>query len=137
VADAPDPRGRAYRGAELTVYFDARRCIHAAECVRGLPAAFDTGRKPWIVADAAETEEVARVVERCPSGALTYERADGPVEAAASPTRIACEPGGPLHVRGDLVVATQDGERRLLRATLCACGKSANAPFCDLSHLGG
>jgi len=137
VADAPDPRGRAYRGAELTVFFDARRCIHAAECARGLPAVFDTSRKPWVAVDAAAADAVATVVERCPSGALTYERAEGPAEAAAVPTRIEREAGGPLHVRGNLAIATADGERRLLRATLCACGKSANAPFCDLSHRDG
>ena len=98
---------------------------------------FDPGRKPWIEATAAAADDLAAVVERCPSGALTYERADGPAEAAATPTRIEREPGGPLHVRGDLVVATADGERRVLRATLCACGKSANPPFCDLSHQRG
>lgn len=137
MADAPDPRGRAYRGADLTVFFDARRCIHAAECVRRLPSVFDTDRRPWIAVDAAAGAEVARVVERCPSGALTYERAAGPPEAASVPTRIEREPGGPLHVRGDLTIATADGERRLLRATLCACGKSGNAPFCDGSHRAG
>jgi hypothetical protein len=91
VADAPDPRGRAYRGADLTVFFDARRCIHATECVRATPD-------------------------------------------PAVPARIEREPGGPLHVRGDFVVATAEGERRLLRATLCACGKTGHAPFCDGSH---
>jgi uncharacterized Fe-S cluster protein YjdI len=134
VADAPDPRGRAYRGADLTVFFDARRCIHATECVRGLPAVFDTGRKPWIAVDAAAADAVAAVVERCPSGALTYAYAPGPDEAPAVPARIEREPGGPLHVRGDFVVATAEGERRLLRATLCACGKTGHAPFCDGSH---
>jgi hypothetical protein len=65
---------------------------------------------------------------------LTYERRDGVAEAPTTPTRIEREPGGPLHVRGDLVVATADGERSLTRATLCACGRTSNPPFCDLSH---
>ena len=56
---------------------------------------------------------------------------------ATVPTRIEREAGGPLHVRGDVTIATADGERRLLRATLCACGKSGNAPFCDGSHREG
>jgi uncharacterized Fe-S cluster protein YjdI len=135
VADVPDdPRGRAYRGAELTVYFDARRCIHAAACVRGLPTVFDTGRRPWITVAGAPADAIVDVVERCPSGALTYERADGAAEAPARPTHIEREPGGPLHLRGDLLVATPTGDRRVTRATLCACGRSENAPFCDGSH---
>lgn len=74
------------------------------------------------------------VVERCPSGASTYERADGRTEEPVRPTQVVREPGGPLHVRGDLVVATPDGERRLTRATLGACGRTGQAPFCDGSH---
>ena len=134
MAGSNDPRGRAYVAPDVTVYFDPRRCIHAAHCVRGLPAVFETGRKPWIVPDAASAVDVIATVERCPSGALTYERREGVAEARVTPTRIEREPGGPLHVRGDLVVATADGERSLTRATLCACGRTSNPPFCDLSH---
>ena len=131
-----DPmRGRAYVGQDVTVYFEARRCIHAQACVRGLPAVFEPGRKPWILVGDADAGAVAEVVRRCPSGALTFETpSGGPVEVAVHPTEIERQPGGPLHVRGDLRVQTPQGERRLTRATLCACGHSANPPFCDLSH---
>jgi uncharacterized Fe-S cluster protein YjdI len=135
---AADVRGRAYRGEAVTVYFDGRRCIHARECVRGLPGVFDTSRRPWIAPEGATAEAVAEVVLRCPSGALTFDRHDGgAAEVALVPTSIAREPGGPLHVRGDLLVATADGERRVTRSTLCACGKTQNGPFCDGSHRGG
>ncbi|MEU1174705.1 (4Fe-4S)-binding protein [Streptomyces microflavus] len=40
---------RSYDGEGITVSFDAHRCLHAAECVRGLPAVFEVGRKPWIL----------------------------------------------------------------------------------------
>ena len=63
-----------YAGADVTVSFDAERCRHAAECVRGLPAVFDTKRRPWILPDAAPASEVVEVVGRCPSGALRIER---------------------------------------------------------------
>ncbi|MEU8258959.1 (4Fe-4S)-binding protein [Micromonospora inaquosa] len=39
----------------MTVTFEARRCWHAAECVRGLPEVFDTGQRPWIRPDGANT----------------------------------------------------------------------------------
>lgn len=73
-------RGKPYRGDLITVTFDARRCLYAAECVRGLPQVFDTGRRPWISPDAAPADEVADVVRRCPSGALQYRLADGMTE---------------------------------------------------------
>jgi len=41
--------------------------------VRGLPAVFDTKRRPWITPDAAAADEVVTQVKRCPSGALQYE----------------------------------------------------------------
>ena len=132
------PRARAYRGERITVSFEARRCIHVGACLRGMPAVFETGRKPWIVVGDADAAEVAAVVERCPSGALTYERHDGgPAEVAVAPTRIERGARGPLHVRGDVVVRAADGEVRLTRATLCACGRTSNPPFCDLSHRAG
>ncbi|MFJ9569273.1 (4Fe-4S)-binding protein [Streptomyces bacillaris] len=67
---------RAYAGRSITVTFEAGRCRHAAECVRGLPEVFDTARRPWIRPDAADAGRVAEVVRRCPSGALRYERAE-------------------------------------------------------------
>lgn len=129
--------GRAYPAEGITVRFEARRCIHVGECVRGLPAVFDTARRPWIAADAAPADAVAEVVRRCPSGALTFERHDGGgLEPAGPAASIRREPNGPLHVRGQLRIETPDGVRHVTRATLCACGRSGNAPFCDGSHRG-
>lgn len=68
---------KSYEGRLITVTFEAGRCLHAAECVRGLPEVFDTGRRPWITPDAADAERLVDVVRRCPSGALSYERVDG------------------------------------------------------------
>lgn len=65
---------RTYTGEEIDVSFDATLCQHAGECVRGLPAVFDTQRKPWITPDGADAESVAEVVARCPSGALQVHR---------------------------------------------------------------
>jgi uncharacterized Fe-S cluster protein YjdI len=59
-----------YTGAAVGVSYDPVRCRHAAECVRGLPAAFDTDRRPWILPDGADAEDIVRVVARCPTGAL-------------------------------------------------------------------
>jgi uncharacterized Fe-S cluster protein YjdI len=65
---------RTYEGTDVDVSFDSALCEHAAECVRGLPAVFEVGRRPWIIPDNASVDEVAEVVARCPSGALRIER---------------------------------------------------------------
>ncbi|WP_329037798.1 (4Fe-4S)-binding protein [Streptomyces sp. NBC_01725] len=71
---------KAYTSQSITVTFEAGRCLHAAECVRGLPEVFDPGRRPWIRPDGAGAGRVAEVVRRCPSGALQYELVDGGAE---------------------------------------------------------
>ena len=65
---------RTYTGPLLDVGFDGEVCQHAAECVRGMPAVFDPGARPWIdagaAADDASAQRLRDVVGRCPSGAL-------------------------------------------------------------------
>ncbi|MGW7077982.1 (4Fe-4S)-binding protein [Streptomyces sp. NPDC054871] len=129
-------RAKPYRGEHITVTFDGRRCLHAAECVRGLPRVFDTGRRPWISPDAAPADEVADVVRRCPSGALQYETAAGATERPTAPTTVERRADGTLVIRGDLRIrAAGDGgagrEMRETRVMLCGCGASGNQPYCD------
>jgi uncharacterized Fe-S cluster protein YjdI/CDGSH-type Zn-finger protein len=126
-----DQRGRAYTAPGITVFFDARRCLHFAECVRGLSTVFDVEKRPWIQPDQARPEQVADVVRRCPSGALHYELHGGQPEVAQSPTRVRAAADGPLVLRGDLRIQTPDGELTELRAALCRCGRTGNQPFCD------
>ncbi|MEN0015135.1 MAG: (4Fe-4S)-binding protein [Solirubrobacteraceae bacterium] len=66
------PTRKAYVGEHSIVSFDHARCQHAAECVRGAPAVFDTARRPWIAPDAEAAGTVEEVVGRCPSGALRW-----------------------------------------------------------------
>jgi uncharacterized Fe-S cluster protein YjdI len=65
---------KTYTGAEVDVSFDPELCIHAAECVKGLPSVFDTKKRPWIRPDGAPADDVVAQVARCPSGALKIER---------------------------------------------------------------
>ena len=126
-----------YEGSGLTVLFDKSRCIHAAECVRGLPDVFDTRQRPWVQVDRASRQEVLAVVERCPSGAL---RAIGPagerLEEEPSANTVRVQANGPLQLRGRIELANAAGDVFLeaTRLTLCRCGASKNKPFCDNSH---
>jgi CDGSH-type Zn-finger protein len=82
-------------------------------------------------------EEIADVVARCPSGALTYTRKDGgPEEVPDTENVVSVMYNGPLYLRGELEVdgATEDMTGVQFRAALCRCGQSKNKPFCDNSH---
>ncbi|WP_431559480.1 (4Fe-4S)-binding protein [Methyloceanibacter sp.] len=68
--DAPMPE---YRNDKVVVRYDPKICIHAGECVRGLPSVFNVSKKPWIDVSGASADVIAEQVKRCPSGALTYE----------------------------------------------------------------
>jgi uncharacterized Fe-S cluster protein YjdI/CDGSH-type Zn-finger protein len=125
------PAGKAYPGNGVSVWFDASRCLHFAECVRGLPEVFQPGRRPWVRPELGDPSEVARVVRRCPTGALHYQLDDGPAEVPDSPTRVHRLSKGPLLVRGDLLIQTPAGEVHEMRAVLCSCGRAGNLPFCD------
>ena len=85
----------------------------------------------------ASDDEVKEVVLRCPTGALSYDYADGShAEQAAADNTIQVSYNGPLFVRGDLDIAQapHDVPGLQFRAALCRCGKSKNKPFCDNSH---
>jgi uncharacterized Fe-S cluster protein YjdI len=62
-----------YRNDKIVVRYDPEICIHAGECVRGLPSVFNVSKNPWIEVNGASATAVAEQVKRCPSSALTYE----------------------------------------------------------------
>jgi len=138
-------KNHEYIGEQISVGYDAKRCIHAAECVHGLPAVFDPDRRPWVEPDEARADAIAEVVGRCPTGALRFERLDGgPAESAPAESVVKVEADGPLYVQGDLRLGgapAQTGDsaaeeaRAEYRAALCRCGESSNKPFCDNAHL--
>ena len=121
----------SYENEVIRVSFDGSKCAHAGYCFRELHDVFDGDRDPPIDLNGGITEEIVRVVELCPSSALTYQRMGGgtneaPIEEAAA-TLI---PNGPLALRGKLKIDNQS----YTRLTLCRCGKSNQKPFCDGSH---
>ncbi len=127
-----------YRSEAITVTWSKARCIHVAECLQRLGVVFDTRRAPWVLPEAASADEIAETITHCPSGALHFQRHDGGAsEAPAAVNTVTPRAAGPLYVRGQVVVVTDDGEEVVhdVRLTLCRCGASKNKPFCDNSHL--
>jgi CDGSH-type Zn-finger protein len=105
--------------------------------VRGAPAVFDPEARPWIQPANGDPAEIAAVVRRCPTGALTVRHADGsPIEAPDSVNNLRVTADGPLYLRGRVVF--EGGEHasqvEYMRVALCRCGQSKNKPLCDGSH---
>jgi uncharacterized Fe-S cluster protein YjdI len=126
---------REYATDEIVVEWHPKLCFHSQNCVKALPAVFDSSRRPWIDPNAASAEDIARAVDSCPSGALRWRR-PGREVAPGSPTiEIRPSPDGPLLVRGRIRVVRPDGtSEELSRAAFCRCGHSGNKPFCDGTH---
>lgn len=130
-------RVHAFEAPGITVTWSRRRCTHAAECVMHLPTVFEPGNSPWIDATAAAPDAIARVVARCPTGALHFERHDGG-EAEPVPTAntVLVSRDGPTLLRGDIEVLDDGGAVKLrdTRVALCRCGLSKIKPLCDNAH---
>lgn len=127
----------AFDGKGIRVTWSKARCIHSAECIRGLPLVFQPGGRPWVKPDAGDTKRIAEVIERCPTGALHYERRDGgATEAAPGTNTVTPDPDGPLLVRGQIEIVDDQGNVLLrdTRVAFCRCGGSSNKPFCDGAH---
>lgn len=128
----------SYESDEIKVTWDKFKCIHAAECVHGLPGVFDIDKDPWIQPGEEAADKVAEVIEKCPSGALQYVRKDGgEKETVPAKNELTLIEGGPVYLKGNLKIKNLDGEviAEDTRAAFCRCGKSGNKPYCDNSHI--
>ncbi|MFH1485633.1 MAG: (4Fe-4S)-binding protein [Chloroflexota bacterium] len=125
---------RTYGNDKIRVNWDSEKCIHIGNCTSGLPQVFDVNRRPWIDINAADVEDIKRVVDTCPTGALTY---DIPGESETRVPSITVLRDGPYKIAGHIHVTTADGE--LLETgkvcALCRCGATRKVPFCDGTHL--
>ncbi|HSR65514.1 MAG TPA: CDGSH iron-sulfur domain-containing protein [Xanthomonadaceae bacterium] len=123
------------RGQRITIHFDPARCVHSRNCVLGNPKVFvPNAEGEWLHPDAAPPDEVEAIVRSCPSGALTFERADVPGEQAPDVNTVRVRENGPLAFHAECTVA---GAVQPFRTTLCRCGLSHNKPFCDNRHREG
>jgi len=131
----PDRRDD-YSTGNLTIHDNRGLCAHAGVCTDNLAAVFRLGTEPWIDPEGATAEEIVAVIERCPSGALSYSIDGEEHRDRGGSTALAFVPGGPYVVSGDVDLgdtelpdgATTD------HVTLCRCGASQNKPFCSGKH---
>jgi CDGSH-type Zn-finger protein/uncharacterized Fe-S cluster protein YjdI len=130
------------RGTHILVAKDSSLCMQAGFC--GLR---DAGMNQLVAAtsDPKTRSLVMAMVERCPSGSLTYRlEADGPDIEPDLPQQIAVTVeitsdgpiAGPLWVTGGITIERSDGRpfETRNRVTLCNCGRSCIKPLCDGTH---
>lgn len=129
---------KRYTKDDLTVVWKPNTCIHAKHCWKDLIQVFNPKNRPWINLDGATEKRIIAQVEKCPSGALSYELATekGTVSHSLE-TKVEVLPNGPLLVYGTLEVKDTEGnvETKNKTTAFCRCGASQNKPYCDGAHM--
>ncbi len=126
-------RRQRAEGVGITVTDDQLLCTRAGFCgnrVEKIGAIFARS------ADSRVRFELIQRVGLCPSGRLAAE-VDGAEVEPDLPRAIAVTRDGPYWVTGGIPVILSDGRELETRnrVELCRCGKSANKPFCDGTHV--
>ena len=127
----------SFKGKNIIIHDNRAVCSHDGTCVNELPSVFMKGRRPWINPDGATVAEIVDVIERCPSGALSYTIDDKLHDTLDRSPAIKVALNGPLEITG-WIELKDDMDSKPLSAehyTLCRCGASKNKPFCDGSHF--
>lgn len=130
------------RGTRIIVEKDSSLCMQSGFC--GLYNA-SMGQLVAATNDTKIRSLVIAMVERCPSGSLTYRiEEDGPDIEPDLPQQVAVTTeitsngpiAGPLWVSGEIPVERSDSQpfENRNRVTLCNCGNSGNKPLCDGTH---
>lgn len=134
--DKPLHNEREYAGKAISVFDNRLICSHAAECVKNLPTVFRLGERPWVSPDNATLEEVISVVEKCPSGALSYSVNDKHQRDFKHSQGIIISKNGPYNVTGSIEIKVEVDLQPPSKEhyALCRCGASKNKPYCDGSH---
>ena len=126
-------RSKELGGTGITVRDDRSICVHAGFC--GTRIANVWGQVPE-TGESTVRAQVISMIEKCPSGALTYRFDDDADVEPLFAEAIAVTDDGPLWVTGRVPVTMATGERLEVRnrVTLCRCGASSNKPLCDGTH---
>ena len=129
---------KEYSNGEVSIIWEADKCIHSGICVKGLPKVFQPKDRPWIKTEAASTDALVDQVKQCPSGALSYRMdSESDKSSQSMETKVEVTENGPLLVYGTLRVVDKDGkeEKKNRTTAFCRCGSSQNKPYCDGAHV--
>ncbi len=134
--DKPLQKEREYEGKDISIFDNRVICSHAAECVGNLPEVFRPGERPWIAPDNSTPGDILTVVEKCPSGALSYMINGEHKRDFSLETEIKIAKNGPYNVAGNIEINIDEDLLPPSKEhfSLCRCGASRNKPYCDGSH---
>lgn len=65
---------KKYAKEDIKIVWENEKCIHSANCARGLSEVFKPKEKPWIKPENASKQAIVDQVAKCPSGALSIDR---------------------------------------------------------------
>ncbi|MGM0418319.1 MAG: (4Fe-4S)-binding protein [Thermodesulfobacteriota bacterium] len=126
-----------YKGENITIHDNRGVCSYDGSCIKELPEVFKKNERPWIDPDAASPGKIIEVIEKCPSGALSFSLGSKKYkEFGQEKQRVVFIKDGPAQVEGhiDFIDYADSKPECSEHYTLCRCSKSANKPFCDGSH---
>jgi CDGSH-type Zn-finger protein len=126
----------SYEGSDLTIHDNRGVCAHRGCCTDNAPNVFNPEKEPWINPDGQSAEETTNIIQKCPSGALSYTK-DGVLSKEwHEEKKIIITKDGPYDVQGTIALEDLDGNTPETKDhyTLCRCGHSKNKPFCDGQH---
>ena len=125
-----------YEGKEITIIFNRSICAGAGECVRNFPKIYKNASENWIFPDEGSIEEVKKSIEKCPSGALSYEFQNGNSKENYEVNKITIIKNGPMNILGKVTLHVDKWSTNAnpQKYSLCRCGASQNKPFCDYTH---
>ncbi|HDY69610.1 MAG TPA: thiamine pyrophosphate-binding protein [Actinobacteria bacterium] len=125
------------RNGKITIHDNRGICSHAGYCTSCGPRVWKMGEEPWIDPDGDTATRIIEVINKCPSGALSYTCGGKEHRRRDSEPEIVVSRNGPYRIRGGIRLERQKqwgkGASRE-HYTLCRCGASGNKPFCDGSH---
>ena len=123
-----------HEGERIIVKDDRSLCMHAGFCGNRVTNIWKMVKE---TRDSQVRAELMAMVERCPSGALSYSlEAGGDTVEPDLAEEVSVIPDGPLWVSGGVPVERRDGQplEARNRVTLCRCGASSRKPLCDGTH---
>ena len=151
------PNNREYTNGEITVFWTPSTCIHATTCFRELIEVFNPRKRPWINMKGASTDKIIKVVDKCPTQAISWKwnkDIDKPVHQSMvdeaeeltpedifankdnKPVLITLMKDGPILAEGSFIISDASGNelKSMIMTSFCRCGNSRNQPYCDGTH---